>query len=110
MKSIGISDIDKHKQWAWDIKDQVDFEKEFIQRNPLCGGVIPVRAEWLRIRTDKGRGIDKFNVADLEVEVPHKKEEPKKNWNCLCGKEFKENNVGRRMHVKHCKAINNKEL
>ncbi len=108
MKSVAKSDVDDHKQWAWDIMDQQAFEKEFIKRNPHAGGVIPIRAEWIKTRASTGQAISKFNPDELVIEQVIKKEEPKKNWDCPgCGKEFKKNHVGRRKHMTHCKEFMN---
>lgn len=109
MKAVNISDVDSDKQWAWDIKEQEDFEREFVRRNPLAD-TIPVRAEWIRRKGVKGNGINRFNPDELVMEqVGEKKEAVGKNWDCPgCGKEFTKNHIGRRKHMQHCKEFLNK--
>lgn len=107
-RSIADTEVILERRWALDLKyiDKELFEKEFRLRNPRSD-VIPDRYKFLEYKNPFNRSIDAFNPEVLIPEdVVIKNKTVSKNWNCKgCNKEFKDNTIGRRNHIRACKGF-----
>ena len=100
--SIDKGKIIQERLWAWDVATE-DFQHEFVKRYPMSD-VIPTRDKYLLYKVQENRCIDAYNEEQLVMDHFEKKDPQPENWDCVCGREFAANNIGRRNHVKKCKA------